>query len=64
MLAWSARISLEAIGQSGLGRYIFLLTRILVSLRVGYSFDSFNERSVNPYAAAVKTLLSAKPVVL
>jgi cytochrome P450 len=41
MLAWSARISLEAIGQSGLG----------------YSFDSFNERSVNPYAAAVKTLL-------
>ncbi|TFY67334.1 hypothetical protein EVG20_g3975 [Dentipellis fragilis] len=41
MMAWMTRLSLELIGQGGLG----------------YSFDALNERSTNRYGAAVKNLV-------
>ena len=41
MLDWMSRTALEYIGQGGLG----------------YSFDSFNQRSIDQYTAAIKDLL-------
>ncbi|KAF7432814.1 cytochrome P450-dit2 [Pleurotus ostreatus] len=43
MLNWMSRTALEYIGQGGLG----------------YSFDSFNQKSINPYSQAVKDLFPA-----